>query len=88
MSLILKGIDLPSKGNYLDIAIFADGAVYTKTNCGEDTEKAQAVQIPKEHGKIGDLDALAAEIREKDIWGGLNYKRYIDDAPTILEAEE
>lgn len=96
MSLILKGIDLPSKGNYLNIVIFADGAVYTKTNCGENTEKAQAIQIPKKHGDIKDINAFLKdkslyEYIENDVfnkkysyWAGMGA---IYNAPTILEAE-
>ena len=45
-------------------------------------------ELPKGHGRIGDLDRLKKEIRENDIMGGLNYEQYIDNAPTILEAEE
>ena len=90
MSLILQGIDMPIETDYLRLALFRSGRdnevlVFddaTNTLIGE------AIQIPKGHGKIGDLDALAEEIREKDIMGGLNYERYIKDVPTILGEEK
>jgi len=83
MSIILNGINLPKDETIVIHYANRYGEMETIY-----VDESDIIQIPKEHGKIGDLDALAAEIREKDIWGGLNYKRYIDDAPTILEAEE
>ena len=90
MCLILKGINLPEKNEGLYVYIFNGKAevVHPLDACELVHINGEAIQLPRKHGKIGDLIALAAEIRKKDIWGGLNYERYIDDAPTILEAEE
>ncbi len=56
MSIILKGIDLPQK-LYTDIRIYKDGRI--KKIIGENTmisygENVQAIQIPKNHGRIID----------------------------------
>lgn len=87
MSLILTGINLPKKDEFLNIYIFDNNSVFVATNCSQKIEKAQAIQIPQDHGRIGDLDELRKAIRT-DVMGGLNYERFIEDAPTILEPEE
>jgi len=48
-----------------------------------------AVPLPKGHGRLGDLDALEEEISS---WGMNDYEPLdfidaIDDAPTIIEAD-
>ena len=89
MSVILKGIDLPKKNETLYIKIFNGKAevVHPLDACELVHINGEAIQLPRKHGKIGDLAALVEEIKEKDIMGGLNYERYIKDAPTILEEE-
>ncbi len=88
MSLILQGIDMPRTGEVTRIEIEDDGTVWAENEREYRKLDESAIQIPKGHGKIGDLDALAEEIREKDIMGGLNYERYIKDVPTILGEEK
>lgn len=82
MSLILKGIDLPHEE--INLTITKDGRIYFDNKYHL---IAEAIQIPKGHGRIGDLDELQKAIRT-DIMGGLNYGYFIRNAPTILEAEE
>lgn len=99
MSLILEGINLPKDGEWLSIIIKPSKDVIVDTLRYGDfavlgTEYGSAIQIPKDHGRIGDLDALENTInydllhRDKD--DGFSTKSiwsYIQDAPTILEAE-
>ena len=101
MSIILKGIDLEeiTAGNgYARLEIEEDGTVVDDIS---DIIIGYAIQIPKGHGRLIDADAL--EIVFKDMakceW---NQKvspiswayafedtiDEIDNAPTILEAEE
>ena len=88
MSLILKGIDMPKKGTNIVLTIYGrDGTYDAKTYPRGVRIKDEAIQIPKNHGRIGDLDELQKAIRT-DIMGGLNYGYFIRNAPTILEAEE
>ena len=96
MSLILEGIDIPQK-LYTDIRIYKDGRI--KKIIGENimisyNENVQAIQIPKDHGRIGDLDGVIKKIDESPTFAS-KYKGtarlFIDvysDSNTILEAEE
>ena len=81
MSLILKGIDLPHEE--INLTITRDGRIYLNNKYHL---IAEAIQIPKGHGRISDLDELQKAIRT-DIMGGLNYKFFIRNAPVILEVE-
>lgn len=87
MSLILKGIDMPEpiKDQYthLELYVRSDGVVFD-----DDLEEVgQAIQIDRPHGRLIDVDKLKEAIRT-DIMGGLNYERFMNNAHTILEAEE
>ena len=82
MSLILKGIDLPYEE--INLTITKDGRIYLDNKYHL---IAEAIQIPKDHGRIGDLDELQKAIKT-DIMGGLNYGYFIRNTPTILESEE
>lgn len=98
MSLILKGIDLPKKG-FIKLEIHSDGLVWEE---GRDWSKYEnaAIQIPKGHGDIKDISRLWPTRINKLEYGGSDgrevyyrsievyRKRDIDNAPTILEAEE
>lgn len=53
MSIILKGIDLPNSGQ-IEIIIRPHGKVFSKTR----GISAEAIQIPKGHGRLIDADAL------------------------------
>lgn len=95
MSLMIKGINLPDKGDVICLEIYSDGSVWDKSNWEPHPPKASAIQIPKDHGRLIDGDALENIInydllhRDKD--NGFSTKSiwsYIEDAPTILEAEE
>jgi len=59
MSLILKGIDLPQEVNgtklALELYVRSDGIVFND----DFEEVGRAIQIPKGHGRIGDLEKLA-----------------------------
>ena len=103
MSLILKGIDLPTDGESIRLVIASSGDVVEVWRDG--LAKAyypnKAAQIPKGHGRLIDADALETVFKDmaKCEW---NQKVFpiswayafedtideIQDAPTILEAEE
>ena len=97
MSLILKGIDLPKHCEAVEVKFcISDIDVYRYTYVehhrevsavftGEDLDNI--IQIPKDHGRIGDLDELQKAIKT-DIMGGLNYGYFIRNTPTILESEK
>ena len=92
MSLILKGIDLPTNGETLIVGIYGDGNVsieHSKPLVLAIEPNAKAIQLPKRHGDIKDVGKL--ESHEEFDGYGFTKSVYVDDihnAPTILEAEE
>lgn len=95
MSIILKGIDLPKASND-DILIILQSNGEARCNQQGKSEKTiEAIQIPTPHGRLIDGDELIeAHYKycyehhgEADIFYMWS-KDLMDDAPTILEAEE
>ena len=104
MSIILKGIDLPkTKDNRWIIQIYSNGEIHIAEEVWDDTKKghdklhtryigkSEAIQVPKDHGRLIDAKVCAdticqaiqsGDLIQKSIW------EWIADAPTILEAEE
>lgn len=91
MSIILKGIDMPKEGEYIPMRIYGNGHIWVNG-----AYKGVAIQIPTPHGRLIDGDELK-EKRETMCWKDEYYMahesefvdtRHIDNAPTILEAEE
>ena len=98
MSIILKGIDLPTNADKVIVIIENKSSqkVYSIPN-----PQLDIIQIPKGHGRLIDADALETVFKDmaKCEW---NQKAFpiswayafedtideIDNAPTILEAEE
>ena len=90
MSIILKGIDLPTKGETLIVGIYGDGNVsieHSKPLVLAIEPSAKAIQIPRNHGRLIDMD-------DSIVFHGLNeeyfeeYKKKIFKAHGILEAEK
>ena len=86
MSIILKGIDLPTDRKPYGIEVIyrfegADGLFSEKNYLSPN----EAIQIPKDHGRLIDIDALIDKSEPKN-WNGV-WMNDIIDAPTILEAE-
>lgn len=92
MSIVLKGIDLPTdrKPYAIEVTYRFEGAdglfseeIFLSPN--------QAIQIPKGHGRLIDGDELISNLRiyESKYCGEQGYITQDDiiDAPTILEAE-
>lgn len=98
MSLILKGIDLPTNGETLIVGIYGDGNVsieYSKPLALAVEPNAEAIQIPKGHGNIIDDQS----IEEAEIFDGSRIMKWSRDdrdnhnvlfirSTTLLEAEE
>lgn len=62
MSVLIKGIDLPKCGLYLDLVITADGVV--RDYGIEDEQIAEAIELP-DHGDLIDREALMARYAEE-----------------------
>lgn len=87
MSMIIKGVDLP-KEHTLTFRITPNGKVYEITGNGyyiKGTE-TEAIQIPKGHGRIGDLDELQTNVIKAMTYGDALHE--IKNASIILESEE
>lgn len=83
MSIILKGIDMPKCSNEdILVVIRRDKAEVWQTGYKERT--VEAVQIPTPHGRLIDRDDIY--IGRWDI--DTDLAEQIQNAPTILEAEE
>lgn len=88
MSLILKGIDLPTKKQKtLIVEIAWDGDVWVDNHDRYELKYNSAKQIPKDHGRLGDLDYLYDRFKANKC-PDENVYRFIREEPTILEAEE
>ena len=94
MSIILKGIDLPTNGETLIVGIYGNGLVsveHSKPLVLPIEINADAIQIPKGHGRLIDADALELEkeVEIADDWKTAHeIANCVKYAPTILEAEE
>ena len=91
MSLILKGIDLPTKKQKtLIVEIAWDGDIWVDNHDRYELKYNSAIQIPKGHGRIGDLDELAKHMkRNNPQTSKIKWMSIVTEgAPTILEAEE
>ena len=88
MSLILKGIDLPNSGQ-IELIIRPHGKVFSETR----GISAEAIQIPKGHGRLIDADKVDYD----EFWHREGHgftmrvcqkaQQIIEEQPTILEAE-
>jgi len=89
MSLILKGVDLPEEGETLILKI-KDSKIYREYPKYKfqptRIKDAEAIQIPKKHGRLKDFDADGVH---PVIVDGEYMVRVddLDELPTILEAE-
>lgn len=87
MSIILKGIDMPAEDEFIHVLITSNGNFGIISNKNVDIGFRKAIQIPKGHGRLIDMD-------DSIVFHGLNkenfeeYKRRIFEAHGILEAEE
>ena len=79
MSLIIKGIDLPKETKEMCV-MYKDKEGYLQTYIVKDI-----IQIPKGHGRIGDLDELQTNVIKAMTYGDALHE--IKKAPIILESE-
>ena len=91
MSIILKGIDLPKASND-DILIILQSNGEARCNQQGKSEKTiEAIQIPTPHGRLIDASELIKSYMKgtkTDIDDFYDTIDIIDNAPTILKAEE
>ena len=86
MSILIKGIDMPNSGQ-IELIIRPHGKVFSKTR----GISAEAIQIPKNHGRLIDASELIKSYMrgtKTDIDDFYDTIDIIDNAPTILEEEK
>lgn len=87
MSIIIKGIGLPKDNKILKLEIYDDGSIYEDKGAEwQGYPQGTAIQIPKGHGRIGDLDELQVNVIKAMTYGDALHE--IKKAPIILESEE
>ena len=87
MSLLIKGIDLPKDAQAVQISYWTKDGHYIT----ESYPPSQIVEIPKPHGRLIDASELIKSYMKgtkTDIDDFYDTIDIIDNAPTILEAEE
>lgn len=92
MSIILKGIDMPKEGEWLEVIIKPTKEVIADTirygdNALLKTEYDSVIQVPKGHGRLKDFDGDGIH---PIIVDGVYMVKVddLDEMPTILESEE
>lgn len=96
MSLILKGIDMPKEGEHILALIKNDGkcSYFEETTISRIMKTTEAIPIPTPHGRLIDADEMQDKAYKRyfnntiSSYGMFEVNRAIDNAPTILEAEE
>lgn len=80
--LLIRGLEMPKNGETITITICDDGIVFEELR--EPGSVFKAIPVPP-HGRLGDLDALAAQCDDPHwcVW-----LSDIEAAPTIIPAEE
>lgn len=88
MSILIEGIDLPKEGEHILALIKNDGkcSYFEETALTRIMKTTEAIQIPKGHGRLIDGDKIVKEYYKKPTY--LHLCTILNDAPTILEAEE
>lgn len=101
MSILIKGMEMPPSDKALIMA-YKDGRFVWIDLEGEKTYQYEAVEVPTPHGRLKDVDVIiknechscdgCCEVIECDCLNctkaGCDTIRALNDAPTIVEAEE
>lgn len=85
MSVLIKGIDMPTKGNPITVTIYPNGTAEWEAQ----HITGSAIPVPP-HGRLIDADALYKDLLEDVGYG--EAERFNDywlgEQPTIIPAEE
>ena len=94
MSMLIKGIDFPTKENFMTqlyLICDKDGDWYAVDTTNKDLYKL--IEVKEPHGRLGDLDALIEKYGEWYTEEGTEsgyigtMKNLLKDAQTVIEAE-
>lgn len=92
MSILIKGMEMPTGERPVHIEIHQDGTVLQWKFNESDEIIGTAVEVPTPHGRLIDADAIPYkkimyDEETDEFYYGVT-KPYIDRMPTIIEAEE
>lgn len=84
MAILIKGMEMPKGNSALNVLIYSDGRIFTGH---KKDDEYLAVEVPTPHGRLIDADALTGKAYMD---GKLMCVEMddIEEAPTIIEAEE
>lgn len=82
MSIFIKGMTMPKEA--IDIAVYPDGSWCNREN---NNNHGSVVEVPK-HGRLIDADVLLKTTILNPLSAPYIVRRNVDDAPTVIEAEE
>lgn len=87
MSVLIKGLKLPSVGIRQCIVSFADNCLLITDVCGKILFEGEYVEVPTPHGRLIDADELKKD--RINLYGTTDVVLMVDieNAPTIIEAE-
>lgn len=88
MSILIKGMEMPSKGQGRMFLYDDNTAIWLNLDTGERVAY-EVIPVPTPHGRLIDADALltdANKLRYGEGW--LITTENIEHTPTIIEAEE
>ena len=91
MSIIIKGLNIPKASNEDCMAVIRSNGKVEVWQTGYKERTVEAIQIPTPHGRIIDASKLIKSYMKgtkTDIDDFYDTIDIIDNAPTILEAEE
>lgn len=92
MGIYIKGIEMPKDDGRLSIDIFPNGKVCINLDL-ECNQIATAIPIPTPHGRLKDVDQLANWHKNtakgrRELQAAFALAVALNDAPTVIEAEE
>lgn len=83
MSILITGIDMPTKGNPITVLIYPDGTAEWEAQ----NKAGIAVPVPP-HGRLIDADAFFDDLLFPSKQFEQGMRELIGDAPTVIPAEE
>ena len=96
MSVIIKGIEIPTGQRYVDVRVFENGTASIQTGESPFYKLLDVVELPAHHGRLIDADALIRSLEVDPVeCPGYPEPEYLGEiielcreAQTIVEASE
>ena len=91
MSILIKGMEMPKSNTMFTVTIRVrqDGTAEFISTSGKTVKSFPMIEVPTPHGRLIDADKFKEEIEsvyEDALWLK-TYFEFLDESPTIIEAE-